>query len=135
MNEKYLIGDIVIFQRTFYKHYGLYIGENKIIHRDNINLMNKFKSKVKINNIDDIPGKQKNGNYIYDRERLPIDKTLKMAYSHLNETGKYDIFTNNCEHFVTMVCYGKKESKQIKNLINIIQFTTILGLLFIKKPL
>lgn len=133
MKEKYTIGDIVIFQRTFYKHYGLYIGDNKVIHRDNINLMNKFKSKVKINNIDEIHGILKNGNNIYNRERLPINKTLEMAYAHLNESGKYDIFTNNCEHFVTMVCYGKKESKQINNLLKIIQFTTIIGIIIMKR--
>jgi len=133
MNIKNIkVGDIIAFRRRFYKHYALYIGNDQVIHRDNDGLFSKHKSKVKITNIYDVPGIPIIDNESYSNlKKIPTEITLNLALSHLDDEGDYNLFLNNCEHFVTNIKFNIKVSKQIKRIrkIGLFTFLCIVGLI------
>jgi hypothetical protein len=46
------------------------------------------------------------------RQRLSVDETVRRAISRLGHRD-YELFHNNCEHFVTWCITGKAESRQV----------------------
>lgn len=109
-------GDIIRYKRNYYSHYAVYIGDGKVLHKDNTNLIRKHKSKICIENIDAVSGEQMiaNDQYKkYDADRLPFEKTLELGMSQVGTVTTYNILFNNCEHFVTEIRYNRKISNQI----------------------
>jgi len=126
----YKPGDIICFNRLIYTHYGMYIGNNKIIHKDR-----KFTngSTVRISNIDDVNGKHYiKPDPIYIKSlKLQIYETyephvvVKRAYSMLDDK-YYNLLTDNCEHFVTLIKYNNKASSQARIIKNILSFIIVM---------
>ena len=103
-------GDILEFKRIFglYYHYGIYLGDNMVIHRDK----EEKGGKIYITELNKIPGKMK---IIPNKfPRIDTEKVISTALEikKNNEDG-YNVFTNNCEHFVNFVKYNKLYSSQI----------------------
>lgn len=123
-------GDMVEFERRLYSHWGVYIGNQDIVHLtgEGDGISGQFASK----HVFTISGKRFNkaravkdnfwavaadsiatqNNYL-DRTRTPYspNKIAKRASSMLGEIG-YNALWHNCEHFATYCRYGKKMSKQ-----------------------
>lgn len=110
-------GDIIGFRRKFYSHYAFYIGNDRYLHKDNVNMI-KIQSKVCIQSLSEIEGQPFVANNqfknLYDDE-LPFDESLRLGLGYLDDRS-YNIFTNNCEHFVTNIKFNKKISKQVSNV-------------------
>ncbi|KAI2644469.1 Phospholipase A and acyltransferase 1 [Labeo rohita] len=60
-------------------------------------------------------------NNLLDKQHQPrpIPDILENAESYVGKTLPYDLFTCNCEHFVTKLRYGKGQSKQVQKVVAI----------------
>ncbi len=141
-------GDIVGVSRSFYDHYGVYVGEDSVIHytgessdmadgrilktsfsrflRDAdeyfiLVFPDKYGEPSKVHFEANIASLllppvlewfKKNDYKLYGNE-----ETVKRAYSRLGEN-RYDLLSNNCEHFAIWCKTGLSESHQIKSLLN-----------------
>ena len=101
-------GDVICVERwgSLYRHYGVYTGNDKVVHyagkAGNWNKdvavrevsMKEFLQDATAYIICEFPHESNLPNYhLYSHK-----ETVKRAYSRLGER-KYDLFTNNCEHF------------------------------------
>ncbi|KAK3888320.1 hypothetical protein Pcinc_007610 [Petrolisthes cinctipes] len=50
-------------------------------------------------------------------EPLPVGKIIHAAEHLIEQTIPYNLLTNNCEHWVKNMRYGKPESRQVRNLV------------------
>ncbi len=128
--EKYIVkepkaGDIVkveISNKLY--HYGIYLGEDKIIEygsaKDFLNTK-KEEVKVQISSMNDfLCGKMALVRVYSLMDRLKknsVKKTIKLALDRVGEM-KYDPINNNCEHFVNECVFNKHISKQSDKFMN-----------------
>ncbi|XP_070578382.1 phospholipase A and acyltransferase 4-like [Ptychodera flava] len=128
-------GDLLEFNRGFISHWGVYVGEEQVVHltgesgsEDTIggsqyvfSVWGKqfTKAKVKRENFWDIVKdcKAKINNYS-DRRECPAsaEEIVERALSKLGRIG-YNVLWNNCEHFAKWCRYGKEESSQVDGVL------------------
>ncbi|MFG0576519.1 lecithin retinol acyltransferase family protein [Shewanella sp. yb_14] len=86
------------------EHHGLYTGNGMIIH--------KAKSGI----IEEVPLEAfSDGNEVRFKRRVPLSrKAVEEARRHLGEM-HYQLFSDNCEHFVNKVADDRSTSNQIAN--------------------
>ena len=119
-----LPGDVIYVKRMgdLYRHYGIYAGNNRIIHYaghgsdwgDDVSIheapLSEFLQDARRFTVCrfkthcNIPGY-----HLYSRE-----ETLRRAYLRLGERN-YNLITNNCEHFAIWCRTGISSSKQVKD--------------------
>ena len=101
------IGDVLSVQYTGYKHYGIYAGDDLVIHNSKL-----FKKVVEVSLATFEDGKVIKVSSIKASDpALAIEK----AKSYLNVP--YALFSENCEHFVRTVCGLEKESTQLQKYL------------------
>ena len=111
------IGDIIKVEiSSNLYHFGLYIGDDKIIHygtKDFLN--NKEDVCVNITSMEDfLGGKMALVRVFSFSEKFKKNsrkKSVKLALDRLGEK-KYDPLNNNCEHFVNECVFNKHISNQ-----------------------
>lgn len=113
-------GDILRIKYMNFYHFGIYLGDNKVIEFGRPNeLSNPEDIRVHIIELKDFPIKE-----IYQTRKFSFSEKLKknspkkicsIAMSHLGE-GNYNILYNNCEHFVNLCVFNKKISNQVNNV-------------------
>ncbi|KAH9500257.1 hypothetical protein Btru_073548, partial [Bulinus truncatus] len=126
-------GDRVEIKRSvFYSHWGIYVGDGKIVHLVGVGvngldqsvrpdvlfkISGKIFSKAKVcrdDFWDVVREHQANvNNCDYLRCILPTDEIIKRANGSVGNVG-YNVIYNNCEHFATWCRYDKVESRQIQ---------------------
>ena len=103
-------GDILEFSRAngLFYHYGMYIGDNKVIHRDK-----SRRGSIFVTDLDDMIGGMR---IVSPRfPRVPTDIAIARAHDMM-EAYEYNFLTNNCEHFVNFVRYDRPYSKQVRRI-------------------
>lgn len=143
LSDEFLrVGDIVGVSRGAYEHYGIYVGGGKIIHY--AGKENDFTGAISIHevSINEFIKNSKgyfvisfSGRYpvkmqsrtmfiansavgCYNCDRYNIcspEETVERAYSRLGEA-KYNLISNNCEHFAMWCKTGISESIQVKQI-------------------
>ena len=113
-------GDIIEFKRLggLYYHYAIYIGDNKVIHRDKQKYGGVF-----INNLYDVPGIMKIVPSHPRLNKIPTQTAIQNALSIANtddDSKTYNVFTRNCEHFVNKIRYNCSKSNQVDRILNIL---------------
>ena len=105
-------------------HFGLYLGDDKIIQYGLANdFLNTKKEDVKvlISSMDEfLNGKMalvRVYSLIDKIKKNSVKKSIQKAMDRLNEQ-KYDPINNNCEHFVNECVFNKHISNQTKKAIN-----------------
>ncbi|NNU78116.1 lecithin retinol acyltransferase family protein [Clostridium estertheticum] len=122
-------GDIISVDRIFYTHYGIYVGDNRVIHYAGTKADFDWHDlkNIKIRN-DDM------SNFLHDKKTYFVvdceDESMKVAFkkkllvayspeetvqraeSKLGES-KYWLTTNNCEHFALWCKTGIHTSTQV----------------------
>jgi len=111
-------GDLIEIQRDGYAHWALYVGNGYVIHLTQIGkgLAKVFKEELRhvvnkslcrVNNLK-----------IAAQRRGLIPKAvhdiLEVAHHSSHGVGKYHLFHDNCEHFVTYCRFGEPFSEQGK---------------------
>jgi len=104
MSAGYQPGDHLVVSRRVYTHHGIYAGDGWVVHKDfspvRLESLQTFGAGAKIRVCQRQPGD------------FPASTILARAVSRLGED-RYDLLTDNCEHFVRWCRNGKAESPQI----------------------
>lgn len=124
-------GDIIYVQRYYhtlfgvpvpvtYKHYGVYIGDDKIIHfaskkEDDPAEIHETTIIGFLDNLDIYDGFFILDFSKYDGKVYSAAQTIKRAKSKIGEMG-YDLLDNNCEHFAMWCKTGIKRSRQTERI-------------------
>jgi hypothetical protein len=122
-------GDVICVERwgNLYRHYGVYVGKGKVIHyagrggdwEDDVSVrevsMQEFLRDADEYMICKFPSKCKDPRY----HRYTKKETVERAYSRLGER-KYDLLTNNCEHFAVWCRTNISESRQVDRTGNLL---------------
>ena len=128
-------GDIIGVKRFLYSHYGVYIGENSVIHYSGDGGDFKGRKTVRYGTMEEfLDGKkeffelvfpethekpEKEVRYETQGENYHLyspEETVERAKSRLGED-KYNLALNNCEHFAIWCKTGISESYQVKTVI------------------
>lgn len=121
------VGDIIFAYKTYYsylpyKHFGIYLGNNKVIHyhgesietaliqEDSIETFLKNSIDNKLHILETISSEVEND--------FSVEETIARAKSRLGEKA-YGLLMNNCEHFAMWCKYGTKKSTQVENVISL----------------
>jgi hypothetical protein len=119
VNKKVEYGDILGVTDEFmgykYDHYGIYVGNNKVIHY--ISTTGKVEDS-KILETDMLPYFRTGKYFVLDLKnsyKFTVEEAVKRAKSRVGENS-YDLLQNNCEHFVFWSKTGDSKSYQIDNL-------------------
>jgi len=104
----YNLGDVLKVQYSGFRHYGIYVGDGIVIHNSK-----KFKKVEEISIEDFSDGKQLSisSNIKTDNPELAVQAAKKYVGV------PYQLFTENCEHFVRLSCGLVKESTQIQKYL------------------
>ena len=122
-------GDIVFTDRGLYKHYGIYVGHDSVIHfagpkgheieasrADIIETSVEDFLRGDLLEIQDDDG----------REPLPKREIIRRARSKLYSCkGDYSLLFNNCEHFANWCRYDEHTSSQVEAGINMAKFLLV----------
>jgi hypothetical protein len=107
-------GDVIIAERKSYRHYGIYAGEDKVIHYNKKEFRFGFPAEIVETTMDQFARgdnvtlcKFKEKRRLYSRK-----ETLLRAKSQIGKKG-YNAVFNNCEHFARWCKTGRYESNQV----------------------
>ncbi|MCB0905661.1 MAG: lecithin retinol acyltransferase family protein, partial [Nocardioidaceae bacterium] len=105
-------GDHIYVSRGAYTHHGVDAGDGTVIHFTGEPGQAKISAGIARTPLEDF---LKGGELKVRRygKRDDADTTLARAESRIGETG-YHLVVNNCEHFATWCCTGKKASEQVR---------------------
>jgi len=111
-------GTIIEYKRCggLFYHYGMYIGNNKIIHRDKEHIFGK--GCICITELDKMIGTMK----ILPLQipHVPTEQAINTAMQLKDDDNTYNVLTNNCEHFVNYIRYNNRKSIQIRRIRNML---------------
>jgi len=99
-----------------YHHHGIYIGDGKVIHYSG------FADGMCSGPIEEISLQDflQGNKYVfirdYSKEKFTGEEIVRRAKTRLGED-KYNIFTNNCEHFATWATQDVEASSEISTLV------------------
>lgn len=122
-SEELNIGDHVVFRRTLYDHHGIIVGKNgkrfNIIEPTKASI---FEGKAKLECSETTFNFEKeNVRVVIYTNRLRNEETAAQAKQIHEESKKdpeyykYNLFTNNCEHFATFCATGRMYSLQVED--------------------
>jgi len=114
-------GDTLYINRGLYKHYGVYVGDGKVIHFSpltgaEINAENAVIHETTLENF------LKGGTLAVDKKakaKFSRQKIVERARSQIGSK-KYNLVFNNCEHFARWCKTGVYESGQVNSAIDIV---------------
>lgn len=116
-----LPGDVVVAHRGLYNHYGIYIGDGRVIHYSAGMGIELDANKAKIIETSIVDFLDGSGLYVEESDEpgaFPPDRVVERAKSMLGKMhGEYNIAFNNCEHFTHWCKYGTKESSQVNTVL------------------
>ncbi|GHU21132.1 hypothetical protein FACS1894172_09680 [Spirochaetia bacterium] len=117
-------GDIVGVDRGNYKHYGIYVGDGRIVHfaPETGFELDANKAFVHENLLKDFL--RGDTAFILDLSSesnvYPPSEIVRRARFNIGKgKNKYNFVFNNCEHFVRWCATGVKESHQVRNALTL----------------
>ena len=132
MKNNYLKrGDVLRVYRGLYYHYGVYVGNGRVVHFCSTG-MNELDSSsadivetsfARFSKGDDV---SVDNRYVarYSSEEV-VERAKKMIGTQM---GKYDLYGNNCEHFANWCKTGETMSYQSRRISSLLkEFSTTLG--------
>ncbi len=117
-------GDLIRVKRKIgYYHYGIATSSNTVIHFsdfDNDSVLDNTKIRIIETSLEDFyRGDKLEINTPYDspfsRDEV-VENAKKFLGDYKFNDKKYNLVTNNCEHFARYVYYGTSKSKQVVNV-------------------
>uniref|UniRef100_A0A8C1EUR9 LRAT domain-containing protein n=1 Tax=Cyprinus carpio carpio TaxID=630221 RepID=A0A8C1EUR9_CYPCA len=125
-------GDLIEMSRKGYQHWVIYVGDGYVVHvviacghgssgAISVTTGKDCKVTVKKEKLQDVVGNDKYSinNYLDDTYvPRPIEDILQEAERFVGKEFPYNLLLNNCEHFATLVRYGKPHSQQAERAKN-----------------
>ena len=107
-------GEILEYKRCggLFYHYAMYIGNNKVIHRDKKNIFSF--GHIYVTDLDKMVGTMKI--LPLQMPHVPTEQAIATALELTTKDNTYNVLTNNCEHFVNYVRYHNRVSNQIQKI-------------------
>ncbi|TFK12204.1 ribosome biogenesis protein BRX1-like protein [Platysternon megacephalum] len=113
-------GDLIEIDRGFYKHWGVYVGDDSVVHLTDVTGMSGLGSSngqavVKKQHIKRVVG---NCNYWVNNKHdktlhvYPVSRIIARANKRVGEKRTYQVFADNCEHFANEMRYNTARSDQ-----------------------
>jgi len=99
-----------------YTHHGIYVGNNEVIHYSGMaNVSTSANLSGPVEKVSLVEFANDNGFHIvhHDLPTYSSQQIVQNAYSRLHET-QYNLFWNNCEHFVHDCIFAEKHSTQVQ---------------------
>lgn len=122
-SDKYNIGDVLVCSKGMFKHFGIYVGNGKVIHFASDSqgeLLNPYGAVVKKTSLrqfsygDDIYVKNS-----ADSMRLPVNQIVSNSESQIgSDLGGYSQLNNNSEHFARWCETGQITSERRNDIAN-----------------
>ncbi|XP_072313746.1 phospholipase A and acyltransferase 4-like [Eucyclogobius newberryi] len=129
-------GDLIEIHRGSYEHWAVYVGQNEVVHLipptygdgdvlglgNLVRYLDSSSAEVKCEKIWDVVGPHRyNVNNLLDHryEAKHPSYIVRDALKLVGRVLPYSLAGYNCEHFVTTLRYGKPESRQVKNAVEI----------------
>ena len=111
-------GDIIVANRFFYKHYGVYAGDGQVIHYTSGSGDFGSDACVRETSLEQFAEGKECSVLQFKESRgrtkpFSSSETLRRARSRLGEKS-YNLVFNNCEHFVLWCKLGKNKSVQVE---------------------
>ncbi|XP_059159059.1 uncharacterized protein LOC131943066 [Physella acuta] len=123
--KKLMPGDLVKFPRGWYTHWGVYEGNNSMIHVAGVfeESVLKHKAEIKREDFYTVCDRDKaySGNDM-DKEWEPLKTAdiIRRAKANIGQM-RYDLLFNNCEHFAKWCRYGRKSSEQVNEVFQFME--------------
>lgn len=114
-------GDVLSVNRGIYKHYGVYVGNDTVVHFSGgeefeLSAKRACIRKTSLKNF------RKNDEIQIETrccESYSRKETVMRALGAVGtEKGKYALTWNNCEHFANWCRYGEKHSSQVEQFVS-----------------
>ncbi len=113
-------GDLIEFNRVYYSHYALYLGNGNVMNV-NAESKNEHEVLVSVETLENVCGRSlvriSNHDYFaryaFELEAKPDDEILAEANRYSNQRVVYDFMFQNCEYYATYWRYGKGFSTQV----------------------
>lgn len=122
-------GEHVVTERLLYKHHGIYIGNKQVIQysgyaiginiADTVPNSTDNRSPIEVVSWDDFTQKKEYWVQQHNNAKYLKEEIVNRAFSRMNE-GEYNLFYNNCEHFVNWCIYNYSSSNQVRNFFRFI---------------
>lgn len=112
-------GDVLVVDRLLYKHYGVYCGDDKIVHfaADGENELDASKAFVQETTLAEFSKDGIVTAEVRNKPSLSPKQTVQRALSQVGkQKGEYNLVFNNCEHFANWCKYGEHHSRQVVNV-------------------
>lgn len=113
-NKQIKAGDHLITERLGYTHHGIYLGNDKVIHYSGL-AAGLRAGPVEITDLADFSQGKRTYVKQHHSRIFSHRQTIKRARSRLSED-KYNLLSNNCEHFINWCIYGKAKSEQVSKV-------------------
>ena len=114
-------GDVLSVNRGIYKHYGVYVGNDTVVHfsgGEGFELSAK-RACIRKTSLENF---RKNDEIQIETrccESYSRKETVMRALGAVEtEKGKYALPWNNCEHFANWCRYGEKRSSQVEQFVS-----------------
>jgi hypothetical protein len=110
---------MIYADRIAYRHYGIYAGDNKVIHFAPVNGDFGAQAAVRETSLARFAKGNKVSACHFSSESGHIyspDETVCRARSQIGQGG-YNLVFNNCEHFARWCKTGSRESRQVSNVM------------------
>ena len=121
IENKPMPGDVLSVNRGIYKHYGVYVGNDSVVHfsgGEGFELSAK-RACIRKTSLENF---RKNDEIQIETrccESYSRKETVMRALGAVGtEKGKYALPWNNCEHFANWCRYGEKRSSQVEQFVN-----------------
>uniref|UniRef100_A0AAY4BYY9 LRAT domain-containing protein n=1 Tax=Denticeps clupeoides TaxID=299321 RepID=A0AAY4BYY9_9TELE len=105
-------GDMMEIHRGLYCHWALYVGDGDVVHVTSSagKLDGTFSPGGKV------VVKREKLEMVVSSDRCEVNNALDRKYQPRGTDYDYHLLLENCEHFVTLLRYGKEESRQVRSL-------------------
>ncbi len=100
-----------------YKHYGVYVGNNTVVHFSGGrgHELSALRARIRKTTLEDFSSNREVQIETKCAESYSRKETVMRALNAVgSEKGKYALPWNNCEHFANWCRYGKKRSVQVE---------------------
>ncbi|GHV96646.1 hypothetical protein AGMMS50293_29660 [Spirochaetia bacterium] len=111
-------GDIIYVDRELYRHYGIYAGNNKVIHFAACG-DSEIKGENAVVHETTLPEFLKGGKARIDHDSESVfsrKETVERAYACIGQKG-YNLVFNNCENFARWCKTGISRSTQVEKAV------------------
>ncbi len=120
--SKYIPGDILRVFRGLYFHYGVYVGDNRVVHfcSTTRNELDAASADIVETSLSEF---SKGDLVLEDTQEKPVfnrEEIVRRARKSIGtKLGTYNLLSNNCEHFANWCRCGRSVSTQVRDVDNI----------------